>query len=728
MFISFDGGLASALMSDGTLATLAAAMIAILVRPRLRAWVRPDPKAELRAMQETSSTVFCFVAGDGTVASITPSARHVLGEACDRAADLHLSFADLVQPEDPYRLDDWMGRAWLPEPPPPIVLPTRGPTGRRRWLELLTPGRTALGTTETVIVEVREVSDQAERHNHARLLAYALDAGSDAAFLTDRDGRIEYVNRAFETLFGYRAAEVTGRPASLLASGRHRADFFTRMWDTIRAGRPFTGEVLNRRSDGSLCTVDLTITPLPGDDTIPSGYIAVARDITGRKRIEQAIEDHAYYDALTGLANHRLLRERARQTLALARRHGSLAALLHIDLDGLAGINAQHGRASGDAVLRTVAERLRQGLRESDTLARLGGDEFLVLLTDVVDAHAIARIVRRLHESISQPFAFHDRAITLTSRIGVSLYPQDATTYDDLAAAAEAALRRAEQTTSSFEFFERGQSAASHDRLLLEDDLHWAWEHDQFVLHYQPIIGTDGEIVGAEALARNDVIGVEALARWPHIERGLLEPAHFIPLAERTGRILSLDRWAITTAMRQAVKWLENGWSGWVSVNLSARSLQDPELPAYIERTLRSHDLDGRHFAVEITESAAMRDPSQTARVLDALRELGVRIALDDFGVGHSSLAYLKLFPVDLLKLDRCFIRGIGRVPREEQLIEIMISLAHRIGAQVVAEGVEEEQQLEWLRRVGCDFVQGYLIGRPAPPECVPRPAPSRVA
>jgi EAL domain-containing protein (putative c-di-GMP-specific phosphodiesterase class I) len=326
---------------------------------------------------------------------------------------------------------------------------------------------------------------------------------------------------------------------------------------------------------------------------------------------------------------------------------------------------------------------------------------------------------------VNQTFSLQDRVIEVKCRLGVALYPQDATTFEDLVAAAETALRRAEQSTSSFEFFEHSVSAASHDRLLLEDDLHWAWEHDQFVLHYQPVIGTDGEVVGAEALARNDIVGVEALARWPHMERGLLEPSQFIPLAERTGRILSLDRWAITTAAGQSVKWRNSGWKGWVSVNLSARSLQDPELPAYIERTLRSHDLDGSQFVIEITESSAMRDPAQTARVLDALRALGVRIALDDFGVGHSSLAYLKLFPVDLLKLDRCFVSGIGADPREEQLIEIMISLAHRIGARVVAEGVEQPEQMEWLKRAGCDFVQGYLIGRPVPPEDVPGATPA---
>src|SRR5690606_2370164 len=256
------------------------------------------------------------------------------------------------------------------------------------------PGRTAHVEADLLIVELREVTDQAELHNHARMLAYALDAGADAAFMTDPDGRIVYVNRAFEKLFGYRLPEIRGRPASLLSSGQHRPDFFTRMWSALRAGQPFTGEVINRRADGALCTVDLTITPLPGDQTIPTRYLAVARDITNRKRVEREIEDQAYYDALTGLANHRLLRERARQTLALARRHGSTAALLHIDLGRLRGLNAQYGRATGDEVLRTAAERLRQGLRESDTLARSGGAALLVLLSEVTDEQSIPRLVR----------------------------------------------------------------------------------------------------------------------------------------------------------------------------------------------------------------------------------------------------------------------------------------------------------------------------------------------
>lgn len=710
------------LMSDGTLATVAAAMAAMLVRPRLRGWTRGDEsRSELRALQELGGTVYCLVAEDAHVRSITVNARQVLGEACDRAAELGLTVAELVQPDDFHELEDWLGSAWLPEPPAPLVLATRGPDAGTRWLELSTPGRLAFGGAETIVVEVREITARAERDHHHRLLATALDVATDAIFITDGDGCIEYVNPAFEKLSGYRARDVLGRSASLLSSGRHRPEHFARLWQTIEAGESFRGELVNRRMDGSLYTVELVITPVPETDGRPPRYLAVARDVTEQKRVERELEDLAYYDALTGLANVRLLRERSRQILALARRHGSTAALLHVDLVRLAQVNQQHGRAVGDEVLRTVAERLKQGLRESDTLARIGGDEFLVLLSEVSDMDAVARVVRRLHESVTRPFRMGERTISLSAHIGVSTYPQDAGTCDEMLECAEAALRRAEQTSAPFEFFQRDLTVTSNDKLSLEDDLHWAWEHDQFVLHYQPIIGSDGQVVGAEALARGEiVVGVEALARWPHLERGMIGPAQFIPLAERTGRILSLDRWAITTAARQAAAWAKNGWDGWISVNLSARTLHDPDLPEYVSRVLRAHELGAGRLVVEITESTAMRDPSLTARVLEALRELGVLIAVDDFGVGHSSLAYLKLFPVDLLKLDASFVRDIGSGGREEQLVEIMISLAHRIGARVVAEGVEEEQQMEWLKRAGCDFIQGYLVGRPAPPENLP--------
>ncbi|HUF52088.1 MAG TPA: EAL domain-containing protein [Longimicrobiales bacterium] len=701
--------------------TLAAAMLAMLVRPRLPGHARDDAADSLKVVPELSGTVYCLVGEDGRVRAVTPNAREVLGEACERAATLSLTLTELLQPEQPTDLEDWLGRAWLPEPPEPVSLETRGPDAGPRWLELSSSGRLVVGAGETVLIEIRQITTRALRDRHNRLLAHAVESATDAIYITDEAGRLTYMNGAFERLSGYDSSEILGRPASVLASGRHRPDYFARMWGRLRADETFSGEMINRRGDGSLYSVDLTITPLHEAGRAAVQYMAVARDVTDRKRIERELEDLAYYDALTGLANHRLLRERSRQILALARRHGSVAALLHVDLDRLSFVNAQYGRNVGDDVLRTVAERLRQSLRDSDTLARIGSDEFLVLLSEVADTESVARVVRRLHESVTRPFRMQELSINLNARIGVALYPQDASTYDDLLGCAEAALRRAEQSTTSFEFFEHDVSVASHDRMLLEDDMHWAWEHEQFILHYQPIIGADGRMVGAEALARGDVIGVEALARWPHLERGMLRPAQFIPLAERTGRILSLDRWAIATAARQAAQWVQDGWDGWISVNLSARTLHDPELPAYVARVLAAQNLEASRLVVEITESTAMRDPAVTAHVLEALREIGVLIAVDDFGVGHSSLAYLKLFPVDLLKLDASFVRDIGSGGREEQLIEIMVLLAHRIGAKVVAEGVETDEQMEYLRKAGCDYIQGYLVGRPAPPETMPR-------
>ncbi|MEX1182919.1 MAG: EAL domain-containing protein [Gemmatimonadota bacterium] len=693
-------------------------MLVLLVHPRLRPGSKAAAEDPLSQVPALARTVYCLVDHHGLIRSITGNARRVLGEACDRAAELGLNMRELLQPDERIALENWLGTAWLPELPGPLLLATRGPDAGTRWLELNTPGRVGRGEQETLLVEIREVTERTAQSRELRTLAAALEGSADAIYLLDEKGRVEYVNGAFVRITGYTPDEVVGRAASLLASGRHRADFDARMWETLRGGDPFAAEVQNRHADGSLYTVDLVITPVVSEDGMR--YVAVARDITARKELEREVEDLAYYDALTGLANHRLLRERSGQVLALARRHGSMAAMMHIDMHRLRTLNAQHGRGVGDEVLRLIADRLRQSLRESDTLARVGSDEFLVLLSEVADDDAVARVVRRLHLSISQPYAVQGQSIALASHIGLALFPRDADTFDGLLECAETAVRRAAQTALSFEFYERDLSIAAHDRMSLEDDMQWAWENGQFVLHYQPIIGADGQIVGAEALARGRVVGVEALARWPHLERGMLGPNEFIPLAEKSGRILSLDRWAIATAAKQAAVWAQQGWDGWISINLSGRTLQDPELPGYMTRMLSEHDLGRGRIAIEISEATAMRDPLATARVLDTLRDLGVLIAIDNFGVGHASLAYLKLFPVDLLKLDGGTVRGIDRGGREQQLIEIMISLAHRIGAKVVAEGVEADSQMEWLKAAGCDYIQGHLIGWPAPAHTAP--------
>ncbi|CAN5863520.1 hypothetical protein BH23GEM9_BH23GEM9_10100 [soil metagenome] len=547
------------------------------------------------------------------------------------------------------------------------------------------------------------------------MLAAALEASRDPVFIMDAHGVLLYGNSAYLRLETHGEGEPTGRPVSLLPYWRAPASV-EEMWQTLHAGASYRGELSDCRPDSDVRVLEALVSPLDEGPGQPRRYVAVCRDVATRTQHDREREDRVLFDELTGLPLPRLLEERARQVLALARRHGSLVALLHVELEATAG------QRNGDEVVKAVAECLRQGLRESDALARRGADEFLVVLSEVADEQSVASVARRLHEAICGALPARDGSDppTFGARLGVALYPKDAACYDELVVCAATATDRAFRSGTGFEFFEHGLSEATRERLSLEDDLHWAWEEDQFILHYQPILDSDGQIAGAEALARGDVAGVEALARWPHSKRGMVAPSQFIPLAERTGRILSLDRWALATSARQAALWSQSGWNGWISVNLSARSLRDPELPAFVARTIAANGLGAARLMVEITESTAMRDPALTASVLHGLRAAGVGIAVDDFGVGHSSLAYLKLFPVDVLKVDACFVRELGTGSRDEQLVEFMILLAHRIGAKVVAEGVEEECQMEWLKRAGCDFIQGYLVGRPAAPGSVP--------
>jgi diguanylate cyclase (GGDEF)-like protein/PAS domain S-box-containing protein len=663
----------------------------------------------------------CLLDGSGIITAITPNAGTVLGPSCERAAELSFRLAEIIMPEDGAEFAARLDRAIAQGDRQSLRVRCRGNgVTTPRWFDVHCRNMLMVPEVAGVVVELNDVTRHAEMDTLRTIVTAAFETMRDSVIVTDANGVIQWVNASFERMTGYSSAEVVGRSPAILKSGSHRPDFFAGMWQTLKAGQPFSAELVNRRRDSSTYHEDITITPVVDMTGSVTHYVSVSRDITDRKAMELHLEDRAYFDVLTGVANQRLLQERSKQILALARRHGKTAALLHIDINRLRSLNQSHGRAAGDSVLRSIAERLKQGLRESDTLARLPGDEFLVLLSEVSEDESTARVVRRLKDSLTRPYRIGDQTLTVEAHVGVALYPQDATTFDELQECAELAMERARVSTGPFEFYRRELSELTQQKLSLEDDLGWAWDHDQFVLHYQPIIATaSGQVVGAEALARGSMVGLEALARWPHLERGMMSPAYFIPLAERTGRIIALDRWAIATAVKQGTAWVAQGWNGWVSVNLSARSLHDSELPGYIQRTLKAQNLAPEHLVIEVTESAAMRDPAATAAVLRALKEIGVIIAVDDFGIGHSSLAYLKHFPVDLLKLDSSFIADLGTGAKDEHLLEIMIGLAHRIGARVVAEGVERQEQMDWLTQAGCDFIQGYLVGRPTAPETI---------
>jgi len=676
----------------------------------------------LDAATARATAVLCVVDALGVVRAITPNAARVLGEASERAAELELTAAELLQADQTFEIQsafDDLARTeqgtvhtW--------VFRTRSPRSTLRWLEVVGTNYLFDPQIAGLHLQIRDVTSSYSDEQRNALCGFALEHSPDAVLITNAQGIIEYVNPAFEKLTGYNLFELRGRTPAILSSELQSPEIFERLLTTLGAGKVFRGQITNRGKSGDTYHQDLEVQPVVAENGAVTHYVAVGRDITMLKQEEAQIVSDAYYDPLTGAATLKLLRESAQQVLALARRHGHSAALMQIDMNGLREINSTMGRAAGDALIREFAERLRRGLRESDTVARTSAGEFLILLSDVKDENAAALVVRRLKESMTRPFQMETRAVTVDSSIGIALYPQDATTFKQLVEFAGLAMERAHTSGTGYEFYRRTLTDLTLERISLQDDLRWAWERRQFVLHYQPVIElASRRMAGAEALTRGNVLGDEVLGRWPEKLKNEIAPIQFIPHAERTGRIVALDRWAIATAARQAASWTGDGWKGWISVNLSARSLHDAELPAYVARCLKQYDLENGRLVLEVTESAAMSDPDLTAAILAELKLAGALIALDDFGVGHSSLAYLTCFPVDLVKLDRVFVNGIGHDKKQERLLTSMITLAHRIGAAVVAEGVEEEEQLVWLRRSKCDYVQGFYVGRPQSPERV---------
>lgn len=555
--------------------------------------------------------------------------------------------------------------------------------------------------------------------SHGDLVLFdALDQHPDAIIVTDGEGLIRYVNRTYERRTGYGRDEVVGRTPPFFDPKAKDPVLVQRIRRVVTAGAVYRGEFPGRRKDGTSYPEDLVIAPLRNDDGVIDRFIATCRTL---KADDATADDDAatasYYDAVTGLANRWLLNEWAKRALALARRGQRSVALLLLDIDQLDEINNLFGRHTGDRVLELLGSRLQGSLRDSDMLARLEEDMLAVVLNDIPEDETIGRVTERVLANVGRDCNIEGRQVEVSVSVGVALYPRDAATMDELLDCAGQALAGAKRSGTGFEFYQADFGAYTRQRLQMEEDVRLATDKEEFELHFQPIFAAEsGEQVGAEALARGTIIGVEALARWP-AGGGMISPAEFIPVAETTGRILALDRWALAAAVRQAASWYELGWRGWVSVNLSARSLHDPELSRYVAGVLEKRGLGADHLVIEVTESAAMRDPDATARVLAALQETGIRIAMDDFGVGHSSLAYLKDFPVDLLKLDGSFVRDVGLNAKDDKLIEAIINLAHGIGARIVAEGVERESQLEWLKARGCDFVQGFLVGRPVPPD-----------
>ncbi|BCX17530.1 MAG: hypothetical protein KatS3mg117_1212 [Geminicoccaceae bacterium] len=524
---------------------------------------------------------------------------------------------------------------------------------------------------------------------------------------TDEQGRLAFVNRAYETLFGVDRAAVLGRRLIEV----HGEEFATRhgvLDDKVReSGQP----LLVPRYDTMLGPTGLrwlavTKAPLPSVGAASGErVVTVALDISELKVAEAASSEAARHDPLTGLETLPWFRERLEQAIARARRQGELLAVLHLDLDRFKGVNEAFGEAVGDKLLRAVAQRLASRLRESDRIGRLRSDEFVILQTELQRPEDAAELCRRLNEAFAEPFVADGEEIHLSASLGVTLYPADGRTAETLLKNADLAMYRAKAAgRDAYRFFAREMNLAARRAVTLERELRQALAADQFVVHYQPQM----------ELATRRIVGIEALVRWNHPHRGLLRPGEFIKLAEEIGLIAPLTAWVLQTACAQHRRWRDAGLDGLqLSVNLSPVQFRERGVELLIERVLKETGLAPESLDVELTENAVIENSQTASASLRYLHQLGVSLSLDDFGTGYSSLSYVKRLPVRRLKIDQSFVQNLEQSANDEVIVRAIVNLGHSLGLTVIAEGVETRGQLERLEALGCNEIQGDLVSPP---------------
>lgn len=550
-----------------------------------------------------------------------------------------------------------------------------------------------------------EILERKRTEQELRKFSIAIEQSGDSVFITDTRGIIRYVNGAFETTTGYTRAEAVGRTPRILRSGRHSRTFYHGLWQCIRKGLIYREVLVNRRKDGALYYEQTTITPLRDESGNISYFVSTAKDITERLASEERMNYLAHHDPLTNLPTRILFAERVDQAAADALSDARSLAILLFDLDRFQRVNDTFGPVVGDRIVREFADRLRKVLGEKAAIARLGGDEFAALLENVQDVQEVGVFADHIAAVIADPFVVEGHEFFLTASVGVSLSPGDGHDAETLLKNASSALDRAKlRGGNAYEFYTADMNSKALEKLTLESRLRRALEREELELFYQP----------QRDLATGRIIGVEALMRWQQPDGVMASPAGFIPLMEETGLIVPVGEWALETALAQMNAWQESGLGDMrMSVNISGRQFWHRPLLAALADILDAYPRSHGLLELELTESVLMEDAQSAIDMLEALSEMGIRLAVDDFGTGYSSLSYLKRFPLNALKIDQSFVADLTRPGDGGAITHAIITLGHELGLDIVAEGVETQEQLDALRHLNCDLAQGYWVSRP---------------
>lgn len=558
------------------------------------------------------------------------------------------------------------------------------------------------------IGSMQDIDQQKKIEEQLRIASIAFET-QESIVVTDAKANILSVNKSFEKLTGYSAAEVIGRNPSLLKSGRHDADFYKQMWSSLLEAGNWTGEIWDKRKDGVIYPKWVNISTVQNGTGEITHYVAISMDMTERKLAEEKIHRLAFFDTLTDLPNRRLLADRLGQAIACSLRTSSCGAIFFMDMDNFKIINDTKGHDAGDMLLVEVAARLKSCVRENDTVARLGGDEFVVILQDLdstqeIAASQAASVAKKIIASLSYPYHLAGHEHHCSVSIGICMFQGRDASIEELLKRADTAMYQAKSAGNGVSFFESSMQTAVELRATLEHQLRHALANKELHMHFQLQVDNQRNIIGAEILLR-----------WSNANHGVVSPAQFIPLAEDTGLILPIGQWVLETACCQLQRWQQSTKTSHLhlAVNVSARQFRQTNFVDQVKEVMTKFDIDATLLKLELTESLVLIDVEDTIQKMHSLKKLGVKFSMDDFGTGYSSLSYLKRLPLDQIKIDQSFVRDIVSDKSDAVMVQTIIDMSRNFGLEVIAEGVETDEQLAILQSNGCHAFQGYLFGRP---------------